>query len=65
MPLPSKVRLFENDVILYGGQTNSVLVDITDRFENDVILYGGQTRCRGRVYCRGFPVYLKSSSRHR
>ena len=34
---------FENDVILYGGQTAMPRIFSLRSFENDVILYGGQT----------------------
>ena len=35
---------FENDVILYGSQTENQTRRNTSRFENDVILYGSQTQ---------------------
>ena len=35
---------FENDVILYGGQTSVSDAKTARQFENDVILYGGQTK---------------------
>ena len=34
---------FENDVKMYGTQTDTVYVDNTILFENDVKMYGTQT----------------------
>ena len=35
--------LFENDVEMYGAQTNTPLIGSTLLFENDVEMYGAQT----------------------
>ena len=35
--------LFENDVKMYGTQTDTSYVDIDNMFENDVKMYGTQT----------------------
>ena len=34
---------FENDVKMYGTQTKSQVVYVTNQFENDVKMYGTQT----------------------
>ena len=34
---------FENDVKMYGTQTNWILLKVFDLFENDVKMYGTQT----------------------
>ena len=34
---------FENDVEMYGTQTQDIPLDIYERFENDVEMYGTQT----------------------
>ena len=42
---------FENDVKMYGTQTQDNLVAAFSKFENDVKMYGTQTRS-GRSRCR-------------
>ena len=35
--------MFENDVEMYGAQTQPVAIFALSRFENDVEMYGAQT----------------------
>ena len=35
--------MFENDVEMYGAQTNNQLLNMHPSFENDVEMYGAQT----------------------
>ena len=39
---------FENDVEMYGAQTEVLANMYHSRFENDVEMYGAQTICHGR-----------------
>ena len=34
---------FENDVKMYGTETNHVQISVPDAFENDVKMYGTET----------------------
>ena len=38
-----KAVVFENDVEMYGAQTETVQKVLTKEFENDVEMYGAQT----------------------
>ena len=35
--------MFENDVNMYGTQTNDIIYRVKEMFENDVNMYGTQT----------------------
>ncbi len=35
--------MFENDVKMYGTQTNTLSINLVYQFENDVKMYGTQT----------------------
>ena len=37
---------FENDVKMYGTQTNTIFIRTSNKFENDVKMYGTQTELR-------------------
>ena len=37
---------FENDVKMYGTQTNFYFITLTNQFENDVKMYGTQTQVK-------------------
>ena len=39
-------REFENDVKMYGTQTDMIQCDCIEEFENDVKMYGTQTHIR-------------------
>ena len=39
----SQYSMFENDVKMYGTQTNREYSSIINQFENDVKMYGTQT----------------------
>ena len=49
------IRLFENDVKMYGTQTSSVHCINISLFENDVKMYGTQT---GQIYINGINILL-------
>ena len=38
------VSMFENDVKMYGTQTQPLLNSLQEKFENDVKMYGTQTQ---------------------
>ena len=38
--------MFENDVEMYGAQTNTTTLYVDHMFENDVEMYGAQTQRR-------------------
>ena len=40
-----RIQLFENDVKMYGTQTDSTATTLPTTFENDVKMYGTQTIC--------------------
>ena len=45
--------MFENDVKMYGTQTEVVYRDCLDMFENDVKMYGTQTIEQAMSVCLG------------
>ena len=50
---------FENDVKMYGTQTNLPSFHVTTSFENDVKMYGTQTSCRTEHLYRWFENDVK------
>lgn len=50
---------FEDDVKMYGTQTNWNTVDLNALFENDVKMYGTQTVLRSAVPLRSFENDVK------
>ena len=45
---------FENDVEMYGAQTNTTTLDYNPMFENDVEMYGAQTARSLSLTCTWF-----------
>ena len=50
---------FENDVKMYGTQTEAVPFSIDNVFENDVKMYGTQTTCRRMKHSNAFENDVK------
>ena len=47
---PVRLRLFENDVKMYGTQASGNSIPVSPKFENDVKMYGTQA-CIPAEHC--------------